>query len=663
MKTRQKKNNCIWRLNQAWLAIPFIITAVLFNVASSNAQTSPNGDWTDGFDNDTSGAQDSTASWIYWYNGSGTVSLDTTVKESGAGSLEVTIPFDNDGETNVGQGAWFGNFDNTQPYNSDIVYDGTQFTNIIFDILMDPSDQQSPNGDYGVISVGLLDKGTPGGARSAGQVTIPATASNTWFHVVIPVDKTASYLSAPGVIGVSFTYSKYSNTYLTNTIILHIDNLLVQLGAVSNPPPVMSIKSVTPGLNFVQGSISGQFDRQNIITANGASSTANYSWAGATAGSPVTYSFTISKYAAPDLNYHIYFYQTANAGSASAPDYNQPDVLIFQVSPLTNNPAIAVASLTWKTNSPNSGTTGTAITVTNSIMLGAWQLQFTSATAGTIFAPGGNSYPFSIDPSLAVAIANPITVNFGINPAIDTNTILGETVVVSQIGIAGVDPLSTNYSTMDNFLADSTLDPATWTVNALFPGSILFVTTNDVYSVNWTLPAIGFSLEVNSSLNGPNPWVVPSSLSSVLLFPGMNTLVDKSSLPPGNSAFFRLAKLTATQLQVLLPGETNAPGTLSGKIGTPTPQSVSTPTTVTVNAVDANWNIVSLSDTVQLSTSDGNAFIPGSMSLVNGTATFSGVNGLLFQTQSPPTMTVTATDEATGTIILPGISSPVVVGP
>ena len=64
------------------------------------------------------------------------MSLDTTVKESGAGSLEVTIPFDNDGEVNVGQGAWFGNFDNTSAYNSDIVYDGTQFTNIIFDILI-----------------------------------------------------------------------------------------------------------------------------------------------------------------------------------------------------------------------------------------------------------------------------------------------------------------------------------------------------------------------------------------------------------------------------------------------------------------------------------------------------------------------------------------------
>ena len=100
----------------------------------------------------------------------------------------------------------------------------------------------------------------------------------------------------------------------------------------------------------------------------------------------------------------------------------------------------------------------------------------------------------------------------------------------------------------------------------------------------------------------------------------MNTLIDKSSLPPGNSAFFRLAKLTATQLQVLLPGETNAPGTVSGKTGTPTPQSVGTPTTVTVNAVDANWNIVSLSDTVQLSSSDTRIyFYTGSMSLVNGT--------------------------------------------
>ena len=89
-------------------------------------------------------------------------------------------------------------------------------------------------------------------------------------------------MSAPGVIGVAFTYSTYDNggqTFLTNPVTMHIDNLVVHLGAVTNPPPVVSLSSVSPGLNFVQGSISGQYDRQNIRTAN--SPGLNYSWVGA----------------------------------------------------------------------------------------------------------------------------------------------------------------------------------------------------------------------------------------------------------------------------------------------------------------------------------------------------------------------------------------------
>jgi hypothetical protein len=462
-------------------------------------------------------------------------------------------------------------------------------------------------------------------------------------------------------------YSKYSNSFLTNAVVLHIDNLEVQLGAVSNAPPVVTIKKTTPGLNFVQGSISGQYDRQNIITTDGNNSTANYSWANATAGNPVTYAFTITKFAAPELNFHIYFYQTAGAGSASAPDYNQPNVLIFQLSPLTNDTAAAV-SLTWKTNSPNSGTFATAAFQTNSpAMIGTWQLQFTSATGGTIFAPGGYSYPFSIDPSLAVEIANPITVNFGINPSADTNTILGESVVVSQISVSGVSPLSSNYATTDNFLADSSLDTNTWTVNALFPASILFVPTNDVYSVNWTLPAVGFTLEANTNLADSNSWLEPSAISTVVLVPGINTLIPQSSLPAGGSAFFRLGKLTATQLQVLLPGETNAPGTATGKIGTPTPVSLSANNgleNVTVNAVTANYQIVnSVTDTISLSSTDGGpvgGVAPVSQNMVNGVASFSGDGGYSFGDEG--TFTITATDKSNPGIA-PATSSSVTVGP
>ena len=293
MKTKQNNKGGIRQPNQSWLAalIIAVFALILSSVVSSNAQTSPNGDFTDGFDNSTSGAQDSTAGWIYFYNGAGTVVLDTTVTNGGAGSLKVTIPFTLPFRA-VDQGTWFGNFDNTSAFNSDVVYDGTQFTNISFDIMMDPSDPMSANGDYGYIGVGLEDKGTPSGAREAGIVLIPASASNTWVHFTVPIDKTATYLSSPGVIGVAFTYSTYDNnsynSFLTNPVVLHIDNLRVKLGAVSNPPPAMSITRSAPGLNFVQGSISTQFDRQNIRTLNGP--TSNFSWVGkATAGNPVVF--------------------------------------------------------------------------------------------------------------------------------------------------------------------------------------------------------------------------------------------------------------------------------------------------------------------------------------------------------------------------------------
>src|SRR5207244_9639944 len=46
------------------------------------------------------------------------------------------------------------------------------------------------------------------------------------------------------------------------------------------------------------------------------------------------------------------------------------------------------------------------------------------------------------------------------------------------------------------------------------------------------------------------------------------------------------------KLQLLAPGETPAPGTASGKTGTPTAQIAFNAFNLTVNAVDANWNAV-----------------------------------------------------------------------
>jgi hypothetical protein len=105
-----------------------------------------------------------------------------------------------------------------------------------------------------------------------------------------------------------------------------------------------------------------------------------------------------------------------------------------------------------------------------------------------------------------------------------------------------------------------------------------------------------------------------------------------------------------TQLQVLLPGETNAPGTPTGKTGTPTSVSAGSEVDVTVNAVDATYHIVNVSDTVHLTCTDSGAILPNDASMVNGTLTFT----TLYLNDSG-SWTVTATD--TGNNAIPPATS------
>ena len=79
-----------------------------------------------------------------------------------------------------------------------------------------------------------------------------------------------------------------------------------------------------------------------------------------------------------------------------------------------------------------------------------------------------------------------------------------------------------------------------------------------------------------------------------------------------------------TKLQLLVPGESAAPGTATGKTGAPVSEQAATAFSVTINAVDANWNLVSnITDTVGISSSDNNATLPSSTALVSGTQSLS----------------------------------------
>ena len=96
------------------------------------------------------------------------------------------------------------------------------------------------------------------------------------------------------------------------------------------------------------------------------------------------------------------------------------------------------------------------------------------------------------------------------------------------------------------------------------------------------------------------------------------------------------------QLQLLVAGETAAPGTTSGKTGPPNTEYVNGAFNVTVNAVDANWNVVNMvTDTVQITSSDAKAVLPANGPLTLGTGTFSVT---LETPENPAATTITASD-------------------
>src|SRR5439155_1679115 len=93
------------------------------------------------------------------------------------------------------------------------------------------------------------------------------------------------------------------------------------------------------------------------------------------------------------------------------------------------------------------------------------------------------------------------------------------------------------------------------------------------------------------------------------------------------------------KVQLLVPGETAAAGTATGKTGTPTDQIAGTAFNVTVNAVDANWNLVSSApaNTIGITTTDANDTNPANATLASGTRTFA----VTFKTAGSWTVTAT----------------------
>jgi hypothetical protein len=191
----------------------------------------------------------------------------------------------------------------------------------------------------------------------------------------------------------------------------------------------------------------------------------------------------------------------------------------------------------------------------------------------------------------------------------------------------------------DDFIGPTLTNKYAWRRTSA--SAVQHIAPGSAWRVGWTLPADGFLAESAPAVSGP--WSNAGLTNTYTGGGKVHVMVPGSALPAANVGLFRLIKRPFVKLQVLMPGETAASNTPSGKSGTPDAQSAGIPFNVTVNAVDAVWNRVKSTDTITITSSDTAASLPADAALVGGTATFS------VTLNTAGSFTVTATDVTDGT--------------
>jgi hypothetical protein len=491
------------------------------------------------------------------------------------------------------------------------------------------------------------------------NTNIPAATANGWVHVVIPINLTTANLD--GCSG--FVFHKWVSQYngqIANDFHgrFWIDNVILQGTAGPPPPPIVKVPTkATRGLN-VFANTQGNYDREEAVLRQ----ETGLGWVGvATPSSPVTYSFTIAGFPHSE-NGEAYLFLNPNPNYLdNAPDWNETNSVVIYVQGDPNNAtmhfqykvgdpgdnamlggggAYTNAPGSWNGSTPGYKESGNLGSVNNNSIFGTWTVKFTSDSNVTLIAPDGNSTNLTI-PSYNTPLfaendgsAIPFTVYLGMQA--NNADAQNQAVVYANFAITGnAQPFS------ENFLTDTALDTTNiWNTGPTTSPQGVFIVNNSAASwVSWTLPDTGFSLQVAPTLNNPLGWTTPTTGPIVPMNGIRAQLLASNEIPAGNTAFFQLIKRQFTQLQVLFPGETNAPNTLTGKIGSPTSFNAYDEVDVTINAVDSTYHIVNSTDVLNIGASDTTATITTPTPALAGGAV---IVPIYFGTSG--SWTVTATD-------------------
>ena len=558
-----------------------------------------------------------------WGTQSGGTAYDATQDHTGdsGGSLHCVDDFSGgDQSVNIG---WIGG----QQWGGN-PYDLTGWTNISLYVKWDTSvstieitNFNSSGGDNQIQLYGSTANN--GGWFTLGQFYLPPAASNGWVKVNVPVDPTIPGATACYVLGIK----KYTGSGKTGVAAFWVDDITLEGNpAAAIPNPTMKgLSKPVSGLNLF--ALSGPYNRESLESVN------DQSWINQSG--PVSYSFTVAQGVdgSGGAAYQNHIFLAPSPGTESGPDWNEANTIMLDLE----NTTAGGASWTfrYKTNQPNANsmmydTNFVPGNIGNSTPVGTWTLTFNSANNITMTTPSGASTNFTIPADAAALFTSPVQAYFGCQAG---NTAgIGQHSVLSEIKITGTaNPLD------DVFTGGAGVNANNWTTNAVDGGAVFVTPSDAAYWLAWSLPDNGFALQSISTLSG-GLWndLTPPRLQGN----GQRlALLRNADMPAAQQGFFRLIKRQFSQLQVLLPGETNAPNTLTGKTGTPTSVSTGSEVDVTVNAVDATYHIVNVSDTVHLTCTDLGAILPNDASMVNGTLTFT----TLYLNDSG-SWTVTATD-------------------
>ena len=641
----KQKNQFQKYIAAASLAVALVGSAGLA-LAAQDVQLLPTGIQINGDPNDTSLGNFGT----YWIttstNATCTWVFDPMMKSQSTipGSVYCVCDWTG-GSTDINFGAVLPNGNGTWLGNPQIqVIDGTQYAYLLMDVYW-----TNVTGITSWPTIGLMTPGY-GMVNLTNNIAIPSTPG--WQHYVIAIDPTLPNLSS--IAGVMFY--RWQNAGSPCHVEFWVDNIQLIARAVAVPPPTFSsLTKPVPGLEFIAAS-GGQYDRQEIRTVG-----SNYAWYAASG--PVSYSVNVAKIgenapAPTGFTLFMHFVPGIPNPNDGGSDYAEPNVVMWTIA--NSADGSAWSQLRYKTNAPASNghmwdTGGFPGGVWNPTPAGTWTITFNQNTNIVITAPTGGAVTNILPPEVVDIFKNyspNMQINVGGVPGDPSR--LGQMAVVTEVKITGT-PGEPNVDS--NFLTQP-LDTNVWRIVAASPVGVLQVPADAAYWLKWSLPYTGFGLQTKATL-GPSAWT-DLKISGYDGAGFHNMLLLNSDLPGSNAGYFRLSKPVASQLQVLLPGETNAPNTITGKIGTPDPQTVGAPFDITVNACDATWHIAtSCSDTVRITSSDTSAGLPTDAALVKGTVTFSSFSNP-FYFGSTGTWTITASDVTTSAV-KSGTSTPITI--